>query len=75
MDGWVNPWQFLHRLYCNISNTMKPQPVTFNNLNQKRVSSIIYWALSLLAAAFHVSRGEGWMSSSKFKRKEGAKSK
>ena len=35
----------------------QPQPVTFNNLNHKRVSSMICSSLALLMATFHISRG------------------
>ena len=40
--------------YLDFSNS---QPVKFNNLNHKKASSILCWSLSMVAAAFHISRG------------------
>ena len=40
--------------YLDFSNS---QPVKFNNLNHKKVSSILCWSLSMVAAVFHISRG------------------
>ena len=40
--------------YLDFSNS---QPVRFNNLNHKKVSSILCWSLSIVAAVFHIFRG------------------
>ena len=46
-------------------NIMTSQPVTFNNLNHKRVSSILCWLLSLFIAIFHIARGRTFDAFSK----------
>ena len=46
-------------------NIMTSQPVTFNNLNHKRVSSILCWVLSLFIAIFHIARGRTFTAFSK----------
>ena len=45
--------------------TMTSQPVTFNNLNHKRVSSVLCWVLSLFIAIFHIARGRKFTAFSK----------